>query len=452
MTRVLVCVLAALLMAPALAADSLSLDTLLEQARQGRAGEARENRERLARFRAERDRQAARVAELRARRDALEQRSEELEQRFEANRETLEARRAELREALGGMREVFGVVQQVAADARADFRDSVTQVQYPERDAFLAGLIQRMGNADRLPDLDQVERLWLELDREMRAGGQVARFKHPIVEADGDTDSDETVTRVGLFQLTADDDYLEYLPAENRLVERAAQPDGAARASAEALDEERFPVAFALDPTRGELLDMLVRMPGFLERLRQGGLIGYAILLLGAVAVLVTLERALVLARQRRRFKRQMADPAHPGDNPLGRILACYADQRHRDPETLELKIGEALIKELPPLQKRLVWLKMIAMVAPLMGLLGTVTGMIVTFQSITLFGTGDPKLMAGGISQALVTTVMGLSVAIPTLLLHTLLHARARALGQVLEEQAAGMVAEQMAGARAAA
>jgi len=99
-----------------------------------------------------------------------------------------------------------------------------------------------------------------------------------------------------------------------------------------------------------------------------------------------------------------------------------------------------------------LMFLKIIAVVAPLLGLLGTVTGMIITFQAITLFGTGDPKLMAGGISTALVTTVQGLCVAIPTVLLHTLVASRARRLNQILEEQAAGMVAVQSERRHAAA
>ena len=84
----------------------------------------------------------------------------------------------------------------------------------------------------------------------------------------------------------------------------------------------------------------------------------------------------------------------------------------------------------------------MFANTATLLGLLGTVTGMIATFQSITLFGTGDPKLMAGGISQALITTVLGLIAAIPLLLLHNFVATRSKDLVQILEERSAGMVA----------
>ena len=111
--------------------------------------------------------------------------------------------------------------------------------------------------------------------------------------------------------------------------------------------------------------------------------------------------------------------------------------------ETLELKLAEAIFREMPKLTRSLLFIKIISVVAPLMGLLGTVTGMIQTFQAITLYGTGDPKLMAGGISQALVTTVLGLTVAIPMVLLHTLVSGRSKRIVQVLQEQSAGIIAE---------
>jgi biopolymer transport protein ExbB len=113
------------------------------------------------------------------------------------------------------------------------------------------------------------------------------------------------------------------------------------------------------------------------------------------------------------------------------------------DTETLELKLSEGILKETPKLESGLNLLKIIAAIAPLMGLLGTVTGMIVTFQAITIFGAGDPKAMAGGISGALVTTVLGLLVAIPTVLLHTIVNGRAQRIIHVLNEQTTGIIAE---------
>ncbi|MFK7914539.1 MAG: MotA/TolQ/ExbB proton channel family protein, partial [Pseudomonadales bacterium] len=129
--------------------------------------------------------------------------------------------------------------------------------------------------------------------------------------------------------------------------------------------------------------------------------------------------------------------------NPLGRVLKIYDDNRNVDVETLELKLGEAILIESPKISSNITLIQVISVVAPLMGLLGTVVGMILTFQAITLFGTGDPKTMAGGISQALVTTVLGLVVAIPMTLLHAIVNSKARSVVHTLEEQSAGIIAD---------
>ena len=129
--------------------------------------------------------------------------------------------------------------------------------------------------------------------------------------------------------------------------------------------------------------------------------------------------------------------------NPLGRVLKVGKDNFNKDIDTLELKLAEAIMAERPSIERGIGFIKIISVVAPLAGLLGTVTGMIVTFQMITLYGTGDPKLMAGGISQALVTTVLGLLVAIPTSLLHSFTQSSARGIISILEEQSTGILAE---------
>jgi biopolymer transport protein ExbB len=133
----------------------------------------------------------------------------------------------------------------------------------------------------------------------------------------------------------------------------------------------------------------------------------------------------------------------HPKpDNPLGRVLTVYQQNRGVDPETLELKLDEVVMRESSQIERFLWLVKTVSVVAPLMGLLGTVTGMIQTFQAITLFGAGDPKMMAGGISEALVTTMLGLITAIPLVLLHATLANSARRINDILEEQSTGFVA----------
>lgn len=143
------------------------------------------------------------------------------------------------------------------------------------------------------------------------------------------------------------------------------------------------------------------------------------------------------------KVKRQLKNDKAQQDNPLGRVMAVKDKYPEADTETLELKLSEAILREVPRITRNLTFIKIISVVAPLLGLLGTVTGMINTFQAITLFGTGDPKLMAGGISQALVTTVLGLVVAIPMTLLFATLNTRSKNLVHVLQEQASGIIAE---------
>ena len=186
-----------------------------------------------------------------------------------------------------------------------------------------------------------------------------------------------------------------------------------------------------------------MQSPSLAERIAQGKEVGYVIITLGVVAILIAIWRLLALSATSAKVNRQAKNLENPGNNPLGRVLKIAHDNPESDVESLELKLGEQILKETPKFNIALPFLKIISVVAPLLGLLGTVTGMIITFQAITLYGAGDPKLMAGGISTALVTTVLGLCVAIPTVFLHTLVQSRAKRLTQILQEEAAGMLSE---------
>src|SRR5690606_9066543 len=153
--------------------------------------------------------------------------------------------------------------------------------------------------------------------------------------------------------------------------------------------------------------------------------------------------RILVLSSISAKVNAQMKSAKANTNNPLGRVLKVAEDNPKVDNETLELKLEEAALKERPSIERGLSILKSIAAVAPLMGLPGTVVGTIATLQAITMFGAGDPKTMASGISQALVTTVEGLLVAIPVVLIHTFVNGRAKRIVHILEEQSTGIIAE---------
>jgi biopolymer transport protein ExbB len=265
-----------------------------------------------------------------------------------------------------------------------------------------------------------------------------------VVGVDGNRSTREVV-RVGAFNIVSDGNYLTFQPATRTVSELVRQP-GQRRFVASTSNivnaREGF-VTFGLDVTRGQILDLLIRHPNLRERIAQGAEIGYLIIALGLLGLIIAAERLVTLTAVSRKVSAQLKSDVPSEDNPLGRILKVYAEDKTVDVGTLELKLGKAIIKETPKLQRSLLFLKIISVVAPLMGLLGTVTGMIQTFQAITLFGTGDPTLMAGGISQALVTTVLGLSVAIPIVLLHTIVSGRSRRIINILQEQSAGIVAQ---------
>jgi len=427
----------------AVAAEAVSVDELLRQVQQGRVKDAQENAARLEEFRRDKARQQQMLGEMRAQQAAEEQRSAQLEVTFEQYDEQIIVLETELAARLGDLKELFGVLQQAAGDARGNFDNSLTQVQYPDRGEWLTGFAQKMGSTNRLPTLEEIERLWFELQREMTESGKVLTFTTDVVNTAGETETRE-VTRVGLFNAVSDGNYLEYVPETGRLVELQRQPASRYLDLADDLEgADAGLAAFAIDPTRGQLLSLLVQSPDLRERINQGGIIGYVIIALGIIAFIIAIWRLIVLGATSAAVRKQARNLNQASNNPLGRVVKVALDNPNVDVEGLELRLGEAILKETPKLNKMLPLLKIIAVVAPLLGLLGTVTGMIVTFQAITLYGAGDPKMMAGGISTALVTTVLGLVVAIPTVFLHTLVSSRARRLTQTLQEEAAGMLSE---------
>ena len=428
--------------------DEMTLDQLLDLVAQGSATDNRAEEERTQRFEQNQAQQEQLLQDGRNEQAAQERRSDQLETTFEENELLIADVTEQLDARLGSLRELFGVLQQVAGDARAQFENSFTNVEYPDRATFLTDLAAKMGSSSQLASIEEIERLWFELQREATEQGKVKRIPdYRVITTDGQ-ESFEDVIRVGTFNVVADGRYLSHNPETNSLSELQRQPEGG-RFTGSTSDLVRAApgsgvVRFGLDPTSGVILSALVETPNITERINQGGIVGYVIIALGILGVLLSAERLISLTIAGRKVKAQLESNTPSDDNALGRVLQVYHNNREADTETLELKLGEAILKETPALQRGILFIKVISVVAPLLGLLGTVTGMINTFQAITLFGTGDPKTMAGGISQALVTTVLGLTVAIPTVLLHTIVSGRSKTITQILLEQTAGIVADQ--------
>ena len=422
---------------------ALDLDALLKQLEEGKFAQTEQNKQREQEFmaqRAEQDRILRETAQLRDRTLAT---SEQLETTFEENEFKLADLNEALTNRLGSLKELFGVLQQVAGDTKNKFYNSVVSAEIPGRAAFLDQLAQDMGSSSKLASIDEIEQVWYEIQREMTQSGKVTKFTTDVVEAGGAKVSKEVV-RVGPFALVSDGKYLDYNGLTGTVAELIRQPAGRYGESAAELQASNGElVKFGIDPTGGSILGLLVQAPNLQERLEQGGVVGYIILIVGAFGLLLSIERLFTLTIIRTKVNRQLKSKEVKSTNPLGRVLKVRDEHPNADTEALELHLTEAILAEVPKLGRNLTIIKIISVVAPLMGLLGTVTGMINTFQAITLFGTGDPKLMAGGISTALVTTVLGLVVAIPTTLLYAMLNTRSKNIVYILQEQAAGVIAE---------
>ena len=415
-----------------------SLDEFMEKVRTQSLTRGVENSERERRFVATRDQQAALLREAEQSLADENTRSERLKTQFDDNEIELADLTETLLVRIGNMGELFGVVRQVAGDTKGIIDSSLVSAQLEGRSALADELAQASG----LPSMGDLTNLYVLLLEEMAESGKVVRFNTDVITAEGRTTPAEVI-RVGVFNVISGSDYLRFEPQTASLQVLARQPARRFSSLAEGLSTATSGVVpMAVDPSRGNLLGLLIQAPNLSERIQQGGLVGYVIILLGMLGVLVSIERLVRLDSASRGIKAQLASATPKDDNPLGRILRVYEENSTADNETLGLKLDEAILREAPLLEKWQGWIKVLAAVAPLLGLLGTVVGMIVTFQAITLFGTGDPRLMADGISQALVTTVLGLTVAIPLVLLHSLVAGRSRTLVEILEEQSAGIIA----------
>ncbi|WP_049723486.1 MotA/TolQ/ExbB proton channel family protein [Gilvimarinus polysaccharolyticus] len=449
--RCLVVVAAGLLSTSAVMAQesdkAASLDELLNMVKDSRISETAEHRKREQQFTRQKGNQASLLKQSQDTLAAEERRSERLEDTHAKQELDVDAKRQQFNERLGSLRELFGHLTSTAGDLRSTLNTSLISAQYPNRGEFLVELIDKMNSSTRLPSLDEIERLWYEQQRQMVESGRVVTFTGTVIKPNGEN-AEQQVVRIGSYNLVSEGKYLNYVQDGYKMEELIRQPDSNYLNSASELQSATSGlVGVGLDPTGpagGTLLGALINSPTWKERLlTQGGVVGYAIMAVGALGLLIGLWRIVYLFTVSAKVSSQLKSKKANTNNPLGRVLKAAEENSSADTETLELKLEEAVLKERPAIESGLAILKIIAAVAPLMGLLGTVTGMILTFQAITIFGAGDPKNMAGGISSALITTVWGLLVAIPVVLIHTVVNGRAKRVIHVLEEQSAGIIAE---------
>jgi biopolymer transport protein ExbB len=420
-----------------------TLQQLLEQTRKARAQEAQQNAQREAEFLADRNRQAALLSQAKAERTAQENRAKALSAQFDANEKRLTELQALLDARGGNLGELFGTVRVVAGDVSSVLYNSMITARYPDRDQ----LVTRLSQVKALPSIDELEQLWFEMQREMTESGRVVKFETTVVEPDGAPEKREVVM-IGGFTAQSEGEYLSYLPSEKTLTVLARQPhDYSGYDDVE--DEDEGYVAAVVDPSRGVLMSLYLLRPTLFERIRTAHSVVYLILLMGLAAAVASVYQLLYLLKVDRAVKDQLAHVERPtSDNPLGRVLATFkgdAQKLDEDPEVVELRISEAVLREVPPLERFQSFLRLVVAAGPLFGLVGTVIGMIITFQSITESGSGDPRLMATGIGTAMIAAVTGLGVAIPFLFVNAYLSSVSKRIVQILDEQSTGLLAERL-------
>ena len=441
-------------------AQTLDIEQVYSATQSAAAKERRANSARENAFKAERSKQQGRLNSMTNERTRQERIGKELERTFDENEEKIKALQDELAKELGDLKQLFGVMQLSASEAQEAYKESYICAQYPGRSESLRQMVAKMASLTELVSIDEIEDLWWQLQNEMTEQGKIVKYTAPVRVKTGEEVGEDgepyavyevqqrEVTRVGVFSAVSGNDILTYNDTDGYTA--LTRQMGGSRAAFTGLSNNLQSLAsgvtpFMLDPSKGILSSAYVREPTIAEKAEEGGVVGYVIMGLGLIGLLIALLRILILMGVEGKVNKQARDLKRPSlGNPLGRVIKVFQDNPTTDPESMELKLGEAMLKESPKLNAWVMFVKIIAVVAPLLGLLGTVTGMIQTFQAITLYGAGDPQTMAGGISQALVTTVLGLVVAIPMVFLHWLASSRAKRIEGVLEEHAAGLIAEQ--------
>ncbi|MGO3698556.1 MULTISPECIES: MotA/TolQ/ExbB proton channel family protein [Halomonas] len=406
----------------------------LREARQ--AAEARDQ-ERLARFLEDQQALNAALEEARA-----------AHQSAEEQREALQAQQTEQAEQASELTERQNEQGEALSGLLANLARHSTEVRNAlGEDSWLT--LQEEILPPRLDNAEVLERRQLEnvvdsLATLAAKTGQVERLELPVADSGG-TIAPRNVVRLGDFAAFTENALLQQDGDVSHLAEAPRTPDEIQSVLAAYHQGESR--EFLIDPTQGPVLQALSQRPSLWERFQQGGYVGYVIVVLGVLGLLVALGQYAYLVLQSLRVRRQRQSLNQlQSNNPLGRVLLRFKEMdKHQTPEALEARLDEAVLAELPRIERGQPIVKLLAAIAPLLGLLGTVTGMIVTFQAITVFGTGDPQLMAGGISQALVTTVLGLITAVPLLFAQTALSSRSRHLSQVIEGEASATLADHL-------
>ncbi|HEY0960897.1 MAG TPA: MotA/TolQ/ExbB proton channel family protein [Pseudomonadales bacterium] len=434
------------------AASAVTYEEIMAKIREAREAEAAVIVERENDFRGKLEEQERLVREATRLRDEAEALSGRLDQQYAANEQSIEDMNTRLLIAQGNLGELFGVTRQIAGDVSGVLSGSLinTQLVTPPGEENRVDFLRRVAAATALPSLRELEDLWLALMVEMKNDAEVVRYTTPVLQEDGITSVPTEVVRIGSFGAIGDGEYLGYLPSSNTLAKLSRQPpDRWMMNLAEDIQENTSGSGYVpavVDASHGPLLGLYVERPDIVERIEEGEVVGWVIVAVGVIGVIVALLQYLYLFYMKFAVSAQLKRINQPQkNNPLGRLLLSANETVGDRPEVVELRISEAVLREIPKLERFQAFLRLAVAAGPLLGLIGTVIGMIITFDSITASGSSDPKLMAEGIGQAMIATVLGLGIAIPLLFLNAGLVSLSRSVVNVLEEQSTRLLATRL-------
>jgi biopolymer transport protein ExbB len=415
---------------------ALAVETLSVKAQKAQQQEQQHNAEREAQFKQRELQLAKRKAELEKRKAQLDLSIESLSRSFSDNEHTLAEQQKKLHLETGSLGELFGVVRQSAKELQLELAHSVANTEQSTHIHAIDDIVA----AKRLPSILELTGLWHAYQAQITSSSTYSDITVPFVSGSGELTQLE-VTRLGNFALLSGHGPVDW---NGELASDFPRLPKHVQTSAEAAGIITGHTSATIDPSRGEIYKQLADAPTLAERFEHGGFVGKIIAGLFVLGMTIALYRAVVLMNIQQKINRQLKSPQTPTDNPLGRILNVYSSEKQLHVEALELRLLESIMDEQQHLERGLSMLKLLAALAPMLGLLGTVTGMIETFQVITQFGNAEPRVMAGGISMALITTVLGLISAMPLLLAHNLLSSKSEAIRNILERQSVGLVAQQ--------
>ncbi|ABV88837.1 MotA/TolQ/ExbB proton channel family protein [Shewanella pealeana] len=349
--------------------------------------------------------------------------------------------------AVDDMQLVQGAYQKALSSLTQQWQQSSTSLIEVQREQSLA--VAKASSS--FPSLSQLNELIGYAVDDMQMTAQVARTSAPISQADGSVSTKELLVFGGLMAVT-DTDLPSFIAFTDKLPTAITPVDTGVSLQLKAwIDGETQ--LLAMDLSQGRMLPSLAQKQSVGQWVKDGGEVLWPILILAALGLLIALWRAVILLYWRPLAQLQKDDSAKAdllkikqqlqsvSRVPAAKVLA-NAIVEGSCVDAMDQRLKQLMLKQMAQFERGLGFIALLAAMAPMLGLLGTVSGMIETFQSLTEFGNSDPKLLSQGISKALITTQAGLLVALPLLLLHYPLKRRAQALSLNMEQQSALLLA----------